>query len=66
VPLIARGERIGLLQLGPRRNGEAYEAMDFEALVEVSGEVARAMDHALREGGPTAPIAGEPTTHHAT
>jgi hypothetical protein len=65
VPLIARGERIGLLQLGPRRNGEAYEAMDFEALVEVSGEVARALDHALREGGPTAPFAGEPTVHHA-
>ncbi len=54
IPLTTRGERLGLLQLGPRRDGQAYDALDFEALVEVTGDAARAIAHALPACVPSA------------
>jgi hypothetical protein len=55
IPLSVRGERVGLLQLGPRRGGQAYDPPDFEALVGVSQDVARAIAHALHANGQRVP-----------
>jgi len=52
IPLVAQGERIGMLQLGPRKGGRPYEPLDFEALVEVTHDVARAIANALHSGNP--------------
>ncbi len=55
IPLMAHGQRVGLLLLGPRRGGQAYDALDFEALVRVTGDVERAIAHALPSSRPAAP-----------
>jgi hypothetical protein len=58
IPLMARGQHVGLYLLGPRRGGQAYDALEFEALVRVTGDVERAIAHALPSSRPAAPNPG--------
>jgi len=58
LPLEVEGRRVGLLQLGPRSDGQAYVRQDLEALQPAASEVARAIGWAERAGasapGPSA------------
>jgi hypothetical protein len=65
IPLLSQGERIGMIQLGPRRDGRPYEALDFEALVDVAQDVARAIAHGL-PGRPVLTDGGLPAKGNST
>jgi hypothetical protein len=48
IPLRQEGQRYGMLWLGPRRDGSPYGQVEFEALQQAAGPVARAIQLALR------------------
>ncbi len=50
IPLQEGDEQLGLIQLGPRRDGRPYERQELQAILPLAGEVARAVRWAQRAG----------------
>ena len=48
MPLLAGDEQVGVLQLGPRRDGRPYEREEVQSVWSVASEVAYALRRALR------------------
>ena len=58
IQLVARGQRIGILRLGPRRSGQVHDALDFGALVQIAAVIARAIARTQSASRPPAPNLG--------
>ena len=58
IQLVARGHRIGILRLGPRRSGQVHDALDFGALVQNAAVIARAIARTQSASRPSAPKPG--------
>jgi len=57
IQLVARGQRIGFMRLGPRRSGQVCDELDFGAPVQITGVIARAIARTRPASRASAPAA---------